>query len=205
MKGTPDQADLQQSVYLHVLSCSLYRFFISSRGEEVSVESFLRLLTGRTLPGTPPLKGRYVFLTPHLRLIKTSETSNLSRAHPVSLSVRFILLSPPPPFLYSWRFLVMLMLPMSSSSHLRGNRIRQIPRRCAPPPSILYQSDARDGRAQQRAHLHERARGRSVPQVPRHGRGVEPRPWGCPARDGAQEALPQGTHITLVFVLYDRL
>ena len=56
MKGTPDQADLQQSVYLHVFSCTLYRFFISSRGEEVSVESFLRLLTGRTLPGTPPSK-----------------------------------------------------------------------------------------------------------------------------------------------------
>ncbi|CAN0008082.1 unnamed protein product, partial [Ascophyllum nodosum] len=26
------------------------------QGEEVSVESFLRLLTGRTLPGTPPSK-----------------------------------------------------------------------------------------------------------------------------------------------------
>ena len=30
--------------------------FFSRRGEEVSVESFLRLLTGRTLPGTPPSK-----------------------------------------------------------------------------------------------------------------------------------------------------
>ncbi|CAN0408487.1 unnamed protein product [Ectocarpus sp. 13 AM-2016] len=31
-------------------------FVLVPRGEEVSVESFLRLLTGRTLPGTPPSK-----------------------------------------------------------------------------------------------------------------------------------------------------
>lgn len=31
-------------------------FCACQRGDEVSVESFLRLLTGRTLPGTPPSK-----------------------------------------------------------------------------------------------------------------------------------------------------
>lgn len=46
--------------------------FFVPRGEEVSVESFLRLLTGRTLPGTPPSKViRLQEATPHLSYISS--------------------------------------------------------------------------------------------------------------------------------------
>lgn len=37
-------------------SCACVIPMLLVRGDEVSVESFLRLLTGRTLPGTPPSK-----------------------------------------------------------------------------------------------------------------------------------------------------
>lgn len=46
----------QPSSVVTPLRFDVVLLLFSGSGEEVSVESFLRLLTGRTLPGTPPSK-----------------------------------------------------------------------------------------------------------------------------------------------------